>query len=55
MDIKQNLIKKCEICEAEASCLCLQCNNYLCDLCFKYIHEKESKKNHKKESIDPFI
>ena len=55
MDIKQKLIKKCEICEVDASCLCLQCNSYLCDLCFKYVHEKESKKDHKKENIDPFI
>ena len=55
MDTKLKLIKKCEICEAEATCLCLQCNNYLCDLCFKYVHEKDSKKNHIKENIDPFI
>ena len=55
MDIKQKLLKKCEICKVEATCLCLQCYSYLCDLCFKYVHEKESNKNHKREKIDSYI
>ena len=46
--------KKCEICEENATSLCLNCMNYLCDSCFKYVHEKKNKKGHQKELIDPF-
>ena len=46
--------KKCEICEENATNLCLKCMNYLCDECFKYVHEKKNKKGHQKELIDPF-
>ena len=31
--------KKCEICETEATCLCFKCNFYLCDKCYKIIHD----------------
>ena len=47
--------KKCEICESEATCLCITCQNYFCDSCFKLIHDKQVNSNHKKEIIDPFI
>ena len=50
-----SLIKKCEICEISATCLCLNCNSYYCDSCFKYVHDKQTKNNHNKESIDAFI
>ena len=47
--------KKCEICEEEAKNLCFQCNMYLCEACFKFIHDKKSKSQHKKEKIDYFV
>ena len=46
--------KKCEICEENATNLCIKCMNYLCDSCFKYVHEKKYKQGHQKELIDPF-
>ena len=50
-----NLIKKCEICKIKAIYLCLKCNSYYCESCFKYVHEKQSNINHNKELIDAFI
>ena len=52
--MKSNL-RKCEICEEEASNICYQCNMYLCEKCFKFIHEKKPKSQHKKEVIDLFV
>lgn len=46
--------KKCEICESEATCLCITCQNYLCDKCYKYVHDKKTNK-HEKQSIDVFV
>lgn len=46
---------KCEICGEIAKSICLECNQYYCDLCFKFIHEKKKNYNHKKEHIDNFI
>jgi len=48
-------IKLCDICESNATCLCFQCNNYFCEICYKMIHDKKKNNNHKKENIDPFI
>ena len=45
---------KCEICEVDATSLCLTCQNYFCDTCYKYVHDKKSSK-HEKESIDVFV
>ena len=47
--------KKCELCKEKATCICLDCSFYLCDSCFKFLHEKKSNTNHKKEDIDPFV
>lgn len=47
--------KLCEICKEIATSLCFICSMYLCDSCFKYIHDKNINKNHKKEKIDYFI
>ena len=55
MDSKNNILKKCEICKITATSLCLKCNSYYCDLCFKYVHEKDSNQSHIKENIDPFV
>ena len=48
-------LKKCEICDINATCLCLKCNSYYCESCFKYVHDKQSKNNHNKEMIDAFV
>ena len=55
MEVAINLIKKCEICDLNANCLCYQCISYFCDSCFKFIHDKQNNSTHKKELIDPFI
>ena len=55
MEKDKNIIKKCEICEIEATSICLKCMSYYCNNCFKYVHEKETKSQHKKEKIDYFI
>ena len=47
--------KKCDICKKEAKNLCLVCMNYYCDSCYKFIHDKKSKSNHKKEKIDYYV
>ena len=52
---KSELIKECEICKTNASCLCFQCNNYYCESCYKFVHDKQANSSHKKESIDPFM
>jgi len=54
MEIKTN-IKQCEICNEEAIALCVDCHSYFCDICFKFVHERKKKSNHKKEKIDLFI
>ena len=55
MQRNQKNYKQCEICEIEATCLCLQCYNYYCDACFKYVHDKNENINHKREKIDSFV
>ena len=54
MEKIQNNFKKCDICGEQASSLCFNCIMYLCDSCFKLIHNKELNKNHSKEKIDYF-
>ena len=54
MEKKLILIKKCEVCEIDATCLCFECLNYFCESCFKLIHDKK-KTHHKKEKIEPYI
>ena len=46
--------KKCEICEASATNVCLECQNYYCESCFKLIHDKKQN-SHKKEVLDLFV
>ena len=45
---------KCDICESDATSLCIACQEYFCDSCFKLIHDKKQTK-HEKESIDVFV
>ena len=45
-------LKKCETCQIDATCIWYQCISYLCDSCFKLIHNNEIRKDHKKDKID---
>ena len=47
--------KLCQICGENANNLCYNCVMYLCDSCFKFIHDKNINKNHKKEKVDYFL
>ena len=47
--------KICELCKETATSICFDCSFYLCDSCFKFLHEKKANSEHKKEPIDPFI
>ena len=47
--------KQCELCGETAKNLCLNCNSYYCDSCYKFVHEKKKNLEHKKEAIDPFV
>ena len=47
--------RHCEICKEKATNICFECSFYLCDSCFKFIHEKKANINHKKEDIDPYV
>ena len=47
--------KKCELCKENATNICFICSFYLCDSCFKFLHEKKENLGHKKGNIDPFI
>ena len=51
----KTFIKKCEICLVDATCLCFKCMSYYCDSCFKIIHDKQLKSQHKKVVIDPYV
>ena len=55
MENKLKLIKEFDICELNASCLCFKCKEYFCDSCFKIIHDKKIKSNHKKEKIYVYV
>ena len=50
-----NKNNSCNICGEKAECICFKCSMYLCNSCFKFIHDKNINKNHKKEIIDYFI
>ena len=54
MEKKIKLIKECETCGVNATCLCFICNEYYCDSCFKMNHDKK-KSIHKKEKIDIYV
>ena len=55
MKKKLKLIKECNTCESNASCLCFKCKEYYCDSCFKYAHGKSKISNHKKEKLDIYV
>ena len=56
MEENQKNFKHCDICEIQATLLCLECVcNYYCDSCYKMIHVIKENSNHKKEKIDFFV
>jgi len=55
MNNQENLIKHCEICNTDATCLCFMCKNYFCERCYKLIHDIKNDPKHKKEIIDPYV
>ena len=54
-EIKTKLLKYCEVCNSNSTCLCFKCNSYFCDCCYKLIHDKKKDPQHKKENIDPLV
>ena len=55
MEKKIKLIKECETCGSNATCLCFKCKEYYCDSCFKWIHDKKINSSHKKEKTDIYV
>ena len=47
--------KNCELCKEKATFFYFDCSFYLCDSCYKFLHEKKANINHKKEEIDPYV
>ena len=41
MEKENKIIKQCEIYKSNAACLCYECNNYFCEVCFKLIHDRK--------------
>ena len=46
---------QCELCGEISKSLCLKCNCYFCEVCYKFVHEKKKNIGHKKEDVDPFV
>ena len=55
MEKNIKLIKHCDFCSSDSTCLCFECLNYFCENCFKIIHSLQKNKEHKKEKIDLYI
>ncbi len=55
MESNQKNFKLCEVCKGQANSICYECFMYLCDSCYKIVHEKVVENNHKKEKIDYFL
>lgn len=55
MEEKNNKIKQCEICQTQAAFICYKCFSYYCESCFKFVHDKQPNRDHKKEKIDYFV
>ena len=50
-----SIIKKCDLCEGEATCLCFKCLNYYCEKCYKIVHDLTKNNTHKKDPLDPYV
>ena len=55
MEAENKNNKYCQICGELAINLCFGCVMYLCDSCFKFIHNKNINSKHKTEKIDIFV
>ena len=55
MEKAKNKEKNCELCKETATNICYDCSFYLCDSCFKFLHNKKANSEHIKEEIDPYI
>ena len=55
MNDKKNLIKHCDVCYENSTCLCFKCNLYFCESCYKLRHNKQNNTEHKKENIENLI
>ena len=48
--------KLCELCKEPATNICFDCQFYLCETCFEFLHSKKANTLHKKEeSIRLFL
>ena len=55
MEDYETQIKKCDVCDSNATCLCFKCILYFCESCFKFVHEKKKNISHKKDALDLYI
>ena len=55
MEASKSNDKFCEVCGALAEGICFKCSQYLCDSCFKLVHNRKENSQHKKEKIDYFV
>ena len=55
MEKKQNKDKLCEICDSNATNLCIKCFSYFCESCYKLMHAKKENNQHIKEKIDYLV
>ena len=47
--------KLCELCKEPVTNICFDCQFYLCESCFEFLHNKKANTLHKKEDINPII
>ena len=45
----------CELCKEQANNICFDCCLYLCEPCFKFLHQKKAILEHKMIEIDPYV
>ena len=48
MEGAKNKEKNCELCKETATNICYDCSFYLCDSCFKFLHNKKANLDTKK-------
>ena len=46
---------KCELCKEKANNICFEGCLYLCQSCFKFLHQKKAILEHKMVEIDPYV
>ena len=55
MENNQDKKKLCEICDSNATNICLKCFAYFCESCYKTIHTKRRNNEHRKDKIDYLV